>query len=36
MIYVEGFRSIVNQKFPTNANKKPRSNLGDVINERDR
>jgi hypothetical protein len=32
----EGFRSIVNKNFPTQRTRKPRSNLGDVINERGR
>jgi hypothetical protein len=32
----EGFRSIVNQKIPTMRTRKPRSNLGDVINKRGR
>jgi hypothetical protein len=32
----EGNRSIVNQNFPTERIRKPRSNLGDVINERGR
>jgi hypothetical protein len=33
---IEGFRSIVNKNFPTQRTRKPRSNLGDVINERGR